>query len=47
MCYGAGQAQMPIYSGGKPKASKSHSHECVGFEQPFGLILSQCAKGSY
>jgi hypothetical protein len=30
--YGAKQTWTPIYSGGRPKASRTHGHEC--FEQP-------------
>jgi len=39
--YGVGQAWTPIYSRGRLEASRSHNHECVGLEQPFGLIPSQ------
>jgi len=28
----------PIYSKGRPKASKSCGHECVGFKQPSSLV---------
>jgi hypothetical protein len=39
--YGARQAVTCIYLKGGPKASRSHGHECVGLEKPFGLISSQ------
>jgi hypothetical protein len=36
---------MPIYSGGGLEGSRSHSHECVGLEQPPGLFSSQWTEG--
>ncbi len=45
--YGVGQSSMPIYSEGRPKASRSHGHECVGLEQPFSSTPSQWTKGNY
>jgi hypothetical protein len=39
--YGAGQAGMPIYLEGKPKALRSCGHECASLEQPFSLVPSQ------
>jgi hypothetical protein len=44
--YGAGQAGMPIYLEGKPKALRSCGHECASLEQPFSLVPSQWAKGN-
>ncbi len=42
--YRGKQARTPIYLGRRPETSKSCGHECVGFEQPFGPILSQWKK---
>jgi hypothetical protein len=36
--YGAWQARTPIYLGGRPKASRSLGHECVGQNNPLARL---------
>jgi hypothetical protein len=39
--HGVEQARMPIYLGAWPIGSRSCGNECMGLEQPPGLIPSQ------
>jgi hypothetical protein len=43
--YGVGQARTPVYSKGRPKASRSCNHECASLEQPLAHFRRNEQKG--